>query len=98
MNCLPWMFFWLAGLPSQKCVWPSMTKISSPLAVLYMAFLLLPLRIEYCEARRWRSRITWPAPKPAMHRSLQPQTMYFIISFMSPNSMTVLSSVITMRP
>jgi hypothetical protein len=26
------------------------------------------------------------------------QTMYFIISFMSPNSMTVLSSVMTMRP
>src|ERR1700760_1099918 len=37
------MFFWFAGLPSQKWVWPSMTKISSPLAVLYMAFLLLPL-------------------------------------------------------
>jgi hypothetical protein len=27
-----------------------------------------------------------------------PQTMYSIISFMSPNSITVLSSIITMRP
>jgi hypothetical protein len=31
-----------------------------------------------------------------IHRNFQ--TMYFIISFMSPNSMTVLSSVMTMRP
>src|SRR5258705_422009 len=46
MNCLPWIFFWLAGLPSQKWVCPSMTKISSPLAVLYMAFLLLPLGLS----------------------------------------------------
>src|SRR5580692_3308659 len=43
MNCLPWMFFWLAGLPSQKCVCPSMTNISSPLAVLYMAISPYPV-------------------------------------------------------
>ena len=35
------MFLWFAGLPSQKWVWPSMTKISSPLAVLYMGHFLI---------------------------------------------------------
>src|ERR1700733_11507139 len=61
------MFFWFAGLPSQKCVCPSMTKISSPLAVLYMAFAPAPVvRADYDEARLRRSRIAWPAPRPAM--------------------------------
>jgi hypothetical protein len=38
----------------------------------------------------------FPAGHVVILRGLQ--TMYFIISFMSPNSITVLSSVITMRP
>jgi hypothetical protein len=38
-----------------------------------------------------------PSRRPGIVRAGL-QTMYFIISFMSPNSMTVLSSVMTMRP
>src|SRR5271165_467686 len=36
MNCLPWMLLWFSGLPSQKWVWPSTTKISLPCGVLNM--------------------------------------------------------------
>ena len=39
-----------------------------------------------------------PAPAPAGIVRGGLQMMYFIISFMSPNSMTVLSSIMTMRP
>ena len=85
------MFFWFAGLPSQKCVCPSITKISSPLAVLYMAFLLLPNGL-LCG-----SPLAQPASLAGIARSRR-QMMYFIISFMSPNNMTVLSSVMTIRP
>ena len=99
MNCLPWMFFWFAGLPSQKWVCPSMTKISSPLAVLYMAFLLLPLGLSVVRLAVGVAGLSLAgaAYRPSVVRS-DLQTMYFIISFMSPNSMTVLSSVMTMRP
>ena len=58
-----------------------------------------PARIECYEARHWRSRIGLAgsrADQALFAGNLQ--TMYFIISFMSPNSMTVLSSVMTMRP
>src|SRR6266498_3978461 len=30
MNPAPYLFFWLAGLASQKCMWPSTTKYFSP--------------------------------------------------------------------
>src|SRR5215475_10808791 len=66
MNCLPWIFFWFAGLPSQKWVCPSMTKISSPLAVLYMAF-SLPHEIECYDARL--AQPGRPGIRPARHRS-----------------------------
>src|SRR3954469_9416051 len=38
MNCLPWMLRWFSGLPSQKGVCPSTTKISLPSGVTYMDF------------------------------------------------------------
>src|SRR6266567_4768319 len=71
MNCLPWIFFWFAGLPSQKWVCPSMTKISSPLAVLYMAFLLLPLGLSVMRLAVGVAGLAWPAPMPAKRCSQQ---------------------------
>src|SRR6266567_3805098 len=71
MNCLPWIFFWFAGLPSQKWVCPSMTKISSPLAVLYMAFLLLPLGLSVMRLAVGVAGLAWPAPMPAERCSQQ---------------------------
>src|SRR5882757_590211 len=71
MNCLPWIFFWFAGLPSQKWVCPSMTKISSPLAVLYIAFLLLPLGVNVMRLAVGVAGLAWPAPVPARHCSLR---------------------------
>jgi len=69
------------------------------LAVLYMAFLLLPLGLSVMGLAVGVAELAWPAPtrRPAIVRG-DLQTMYFIISFMSPNSMTVLSSVMTIRP
>jgi hypothetical protein len=61
-------------------------------------FLLLPLGLSVMRLAVGVAGLAWPARTPATHCSKQPQTMYFIISFMSPNSMTVLSSVMTMRP
>src|SRR3981081_2953919 len=71
MNCLPWIFFWFAGLPSQKWVCPSITKISSPLAVLYMAFLLLPLGLSVMRLAVGVAGLAWPAPMPAKRCSQQ---------------------------
>jgi hypothetical protein len=41
---------------------------------------------------------TRPAPRDGREIILELQTIYSIISFMSPNSMTVSSSIMTMRP
>src|SRR5215475_95184 len=69
MNCLPWIFFWFAGLPSQKWVCPSMTKISSPLAVLYMAFLPFPHEIECHQGSPLAQPVGPAGTEPARHRS-----------------------------
>jgi len=57
-----------------------------------------PARIECYEARHWRSQIGLAGTHAGHALFAVIQTMYFIISFMSPNSMTVLSSVMTIRP
>jgi hypothetical protein len=64
-----------------------------------MAFLLLPS----CDLNIVRLAIGAAGPhgRPETGHTVvrrNPQTMYSIISFMSPNSITVLSSIITMRP
>jgi hypothetical protein len=61
--------------------------------------LLLPLGLSVMRLAIGVAGLARPAPsrRPGIVRA-DLQTMYFIISFMSPNSMTVLSSVMTMRP
>src|SRR5882757_2139227 len=59
MNCLPWMFFWFSGLPSQKWVWPSTTKMSLPSGVLYMVASAAIALIGWARRARRRAGFLW---------------------------------------
>src|SRR5258708_2540405 len=71
------MFFWLAGLPSQKWVCPSMTNISSPSAVLYMAILPSPSCGQFFHHRAaGSSGRTVPEQGPTLGPALERSVLY----------------------
>src|ERR1700761_9234154 len=45
MNSSPCTLSWFSRLPSQRCTWPSMIKISSPFFVLYIPW--TPLGVDH---------------------------------------------------